>query len=176
MRNLGLAVVAALLAGCAGYSITGPDGRDGYTVYEPYPYLLVTPTRVEGAAHVGDPKLVTWTAEIIYLPDRSRPYRIKTWAGFGKADFTFTFEHGWMLKGIQDKSSNEAVLKALTDLMPSPTDLLERNATGAGTATDFRPRLYRLEFDARGRVCGMVEVKDAPHAASCVPEARPTCR
>jgi hypothetical protein len=65
-------------SGSAGYSIKSTDGKDCYRVYRPQPYLQV----------FGD------TAKVIYLPDNSKAYEIRSWSGLGKADFEFTIEDG----------------------------------------------------------------------------------
>ena len=157
MRAICVVILCGLLTSCAGYCISDIEtGQKGYIVYEPEPYILRTPD-------VNDKgRLEGWNFETVYFPNRKRGYRVTTWAGFGKADFTFEFENGWMLKGIQDKSDNTAVLSAISDLIPKPTDLLgagvEGDVTPAMKPDWFKPQLYRFEYDECGRIAGVSEV------------------
>ena len=109
----GLLVLAGLLVtACAGYSITGPDGQDGYVVYEPEPYVLVKPV------YAGTGVVTGYSAEITWLPNRSHPYRVRAWGGLGKGNFTFTYKDGWMLTDLTADIDNTQILTAIVDLLP----------------------------------------------------------
>ena len=145
-------LVTILLAGCAGYSVRDEaTGREGYVVYEPWPYVLMSEVK-DG-----------YKFEVVYLPNRSRPFRVRSWAGFGKADFEFTFEQGWKFTGLKDKSENTAVLEAMSGLL---TPLITAKALAPGEPKVEQPKvfLYRLDFDNCGRVCGLTPVTASPPA------------
>ena len=111
-------VFAAMVAlsGCAGYSIKNPVSGENYRVYRPQPYLLLLPT-VEDPEH-------PYTGKIVYLPDYSKPYEIKSWSGFGKADFSFTINEGWQLTAIADKADNTSLMTALPALLATAKTLI----------------------------------------------------
>jgi hypothetical protein len=163
MARLVLLLGALLFAvGCAGYRITGPGGEDGYVVYEPEPYVLVKPVFAADATFRG------WEATIEYLPNRSRPYRVRAWGGLGKGDFKFTYEKGWMLTSTQAAMDNTEVLKSIASFLPKPEDYLAMLRDGNGDEPPAReprldlPRLFRIEWDCQGRVTGLTEVPVTP--------------
>jgi len=144
---LGISVGAMLLAGCAGYCITDEaTGKEGYVCYQPYPYLLTTPK-------VSGEKVVAWEGSIIYLPNYTRPMRVRAWSGLGKANFKFTFKDGWMLTNIEADMDNTKILEAMVGLIPEMPKLAE----STGSVQD-EARLYRIDFDSRGRACGVTQV------------------
>ena len=157
MHRMTWALCALLLASCAGYCIQDEaTGRKGYVVYEPWPHVVQTATAYKNGSLGG------YRFEVVYLPNRARPYRITSWSGLGKADFEFDFEHGWMLRGIHDKGDNTALLEALTGILPE-TPSLEAAPDGGLPP----PVLYRLEFDDEGQVCGLTPVAFTPAARAC---------
>src|SRR5436190_13981370 len=85
-----------LTAACAGYEIIpvapadlvtwGAAAKDGYIIYEPDPYLRIVQATVDGK--------LTASADIIYLPNRNRPYRVSTYALLATADIKLTYNEG----------------------------------------------------------------------------------
>jgi hypothetical protein len=139
---------AVLLAttSCAGYSVQQDGMGPGYDVYRPEPYLQGTPTVLDAAGG----KVVAYTFKVVWLPNYTKRYRVRSWAGLGAADFTFTFVDGWQLTSVTDKSDNTAVLTALTDLVKHvlPAGTVGKMAEPAnGTSADLDPVLYKIEFD-----------------------------
>lgn len=124
----------AALCSCAGYSIT-PVKHDtaweaageGYRIYEPKPYLRLAVTQTD--------KGPVYSADLTYLPNLARPYQVRTWAYFSKAEFQFAFEKGWMLTGVNSKLDTTEVPKAIVDL-----------AKGIIAADASRPRPYVAHF------------------------------
>lgn len=149
-----LALCALLLGSCAGYCIEDEArGTQGYVVYEPWPYVVQTATAYKNGSLGG------YRFEVVYLPNRARPYRITSWSGFGKADFEFDFENGWMLRGVHDRGDNTGLVEALAGLLPEAPAL--EVAPDGGLPP---PVLYRVEFDAGGHVSGLAPVAFTSHA------------
>ncbi len=149
-----LFVVGGLAGGCAGYKVEANGGGCGYDVYAPEPYLLATPSVVAGTT----PPTILHTFSIVWLPNYSKRYRISSWAGLGKAEFTFKFKEGWQLESIEDKSSNANILEQLTGLAKQllPTDPWKGDdaalaGKGEPKALTQTPILYRIDFDTDGR-------------------------
>jgi hypothetical protein len=134
---------AASLAGCAGYTVqamkpdgSGKNGPSGYTVYEPKPYILRTPILDDKAVLKG------YQFSVVYLPNYSKPYRVRSYNFLAKSDIQFTFKDGWMLTNVADKSDNTTItsdlIKAAQALLPG---VLDRNLPGPQD-----PVLYEIEF------------------------------
>jgi hypothetical protein len=155
MKTIALgACVLGMLAGCAGYSITENGTGTGYDVYQPEPYLLRQPITASSGTITG------YQFNLIWLPNYSKRYRVRSWAGMGAADFQFTFTDGWKLTGLQDKSNNTEVLKQLVGLAEhlipaNPLQLGEKrgNVAGGGergidkdVEESKRPVLYKIEL------------------------------
>jgi len=149
MKRLSFLIMGGLLlAACAGYSIRDEQsGKQGYVVYEPWPHILRSAT----TSNAG--RLTGYKFQVVYLPNRARPYRVRSWSGLGKADFQFNFQDGWMLTGLHDKGDNTGVLEALSALVPTLPGL-----ENAGGVPQVEPVLYRMEFDSCGRVSGLTPI------------------
>lgn len=156
--------VAALLSGCAGYSVQKDGQGTGYDVYAPDPYLLRSPI-TNNAGEISGFKF-----EVVWLPNYQRRYRVHSWTGLGKADFTFNYDKGWMLTQTVDKSDNTKVLDSLVDLTKHliPANPFAISTDGAGTRAvvklagepdgglkiaSLAPVLYRIEFDEVAGCC-----------------------
>ena len=166
MRAMHWIVVGALLSGCAGYSVQRDGQGKGYDVYSPDPYLLRTPI-----THSTSGEITGFKFEIVWLPNYQRRYRVNSWAGLGKADFTFNYENGWKLTQTVDKSDNSKILDSLLDLtkhlIPANPFAIGVDAAGqrsvvkvTGDAADaglknasMVPVLYRIEFDEVAGCC-----------------------
>jgi hypothetical protein len=153
---VGCLVVGTLAAGCAGYRVQRDGQGEGYDVYAPEPYLAgrLLP------AKAGEP--AAYHFEVIWLPDRTRRYRVSSWSGLGKADFQFTFADGWKLTQLNDKSDNTEVLKQIVGLA---RHLLPEDALFARPETLLPPEpgppaplLWRFVYDACGRVLALEPV------------------
>jgi hypothetical protein len=125
-----------MLSGCAGYSITLDGDGHGYDVYKPEPYLLVKPAKDKV------------DAEIVWLPNYSQRYRIKTWNFLGKADFEFNIDDGWKLTKISDKSDNTTVPSKLLDVLQQTTKEGTVPLTG-------QAHLFRLVYNEKGEFIGL---------------------
>ena len=168
MKARGLTIICSLLVGtvlasCAGYTIQRDGCGAGYDVYGSAPYLLGTPSIVAGDAN--NKQYQMWTFKVIYLPDYSRRYRIRSWAGLGKADFAFSFKDGWQLEKIEDRSDNTSVAESIKSLVSAAKDILGNVELGSGGQTPDnvvnKPILYRIEFDKCGMVAGLTKLKEA---------------
>lgn len=142
-KKLLLLFILLSFVGCAGYSIKPQWDKNlssGYQVYAPHPHLLVNTTIANN--------MVTQTASIIYLPDYSKPYKVRTWNFLGKADFSFTFDQGWNLTAISDKSDNTAATKEFANTAIKLLGLTTQavSPTADGTAV-YTAKIYRLVFD-----------------------------
>lgn len=125
-----------------GFNIALNGEGQGYDVYKPEPYLLVKPS-ADSADKLG--------AEIVWLPNYSQRYRIKTWNFLGKADFEFDIENGWKLTKISDKSDNTAI--------PSKVlDILQQSIKGRPAASPQKTVLYRFVYNEKGEFVGLKPV------------------
>ena len=85
VRWIAAALIFGLVGGCGpGWeSVPGGTGL-GYDVYRPEPYLLIVagaPGRRAGTAAATQPVTQQYTAQIIYLPDYSTRYRVRSTSG-----------------------------------------------------------------------------------------------
>lgn len=165
--SAGLLLLAVSSAGCAGYSITKGGEGPGYDIYAPAPYLLRKP-------HYNANALVGFDFEVVMLPDREQRYKVRSWAGLSKANFTFEFADGWKLTKIVDQSDNSGVLDAITDMVKHfvPTNPFQIDNRLPKQGADFAPPpstpdwvresltpvLYKIEFDNCGRCVGLQRV------------------
>ncbi|MEK6702330.1 MAG: hypothetical protein AABZ53_08710 [Planctomycetota bacterium] len=126
MRPLYFAVitsmaVSASLSGCAGYSLTplATDAHDpskeGYVFYAPAPFLMGTLKSPPAAA--GEKTApASYDFKIVYLPDRSRPYRFTRYECLAKSDLKITFTDGWLFTGAESSTDSTQALTAIVDL------------------------------------------------------------
>jgi hypothetical protein len=164
-----LALTAALLAtGCAGYKISPidpaslPGGlvgnpatawgkgyvKDGYIVYAPELYFLLTYS-------VGSGGAVTASVTPQLLPNTSRPYRITTWNFLAKADFEFTFTDGWKLTALSDKGDNTGVATALIGQVSTLAKAFSPMLAGeSGAARTYNSYLLHPRFNEDGVIVG----------------------
>ena len=147
-RLVVVGLVVAMLAGCAGYSITEGGTGSGYDVYGPAPYLLVTYGEKE------------WTGQIVWLPNLKKRYRVYSWSVFAKADITFKFENGWLLTELSNKGDSTAFGTKLLDIVASRLPPVTAKGGGApAKAGDPISYLYRLVLDDKnGYFTSLVEV------------------
>lgn len=129
------------LAGCGHIGFyDNPDlsgGETGVKFYTPKPYLLVTRTQVKESPI---------KAELVYLPDLSKPVYAKAVAGMGSSDLSMTFSNG-MLTTFGQKTDPKVAETATG---------LGGLVTAAGTlATDIATALA-----TRGAVPQSSDVKD----------------
>ena len=165
MRRLVIfSALAALLAGCAGYTIqqVPPElsgGPPGYDVYTPEPYLQGVPSVVDAGS---SKKALVMTYNVVWLPNYAKRYRVRSWSGLGKANFVFTFTDGWKLTALTDQGDNSNVLAAIVDLTKHllPAGILasgkvNENGTfveGSMETAWADPVLFKIEFDDCGHV------------------------
>ena len=88
-------VVVCLFVGCGRGEVTvqldGTNGvSNGLCFYEPLPYLLVA--SAEGTSNL--------TAQIVWLPNPNRRYRVNLTPGIGTANLSVKLQNGWMLESI----------------------------------------------------------------------------
>lgn len=135
-KGLFVLIGFTMLYGCAGYRIMLNGKGDGYDVYKPEPYLLIKPGKE------------TSTAEIVWLPNYSKRYRIQTWNFLGKADFEFEIQDGWQLTKISDKSDNSAIASKLLDVA-------QKAAKEGTVALTGGVQLFRLTYNEKGEFVGL---------------------
>jgi len=164
-RLLMCAAAAAVLltAACAHVCIKpADDATHGFRYYLPHPYLLVTHD----------------AAQIVWLPDLSKPYAIQPKCGIGTMKLDLTLEDGWKLTGVNHDVDTkvpetiDAVGKALASAAtaaagvaglaknpekenpPAPPDSLRR-------VEPFQ--FYELDYDpSRSFVTGMTLLGSMP--------------
>jgi hypothetical protein len=173
-RVASVVVIALLLCGCAGYTIQENGQGAGYDVFQPEPYLKGEPVTLED----GTNKVIVYKFAVVWLPNYGKRYRVRSWSGFGKADFQFTFADGWQLTAVHDQGDNSNVLAQVTELvkhvLPANPFAFAQGMKGTdATATlvpVLKPVLYRIEFDDAGRPACLSElqVKSLPCPVPCV--------
>lgn len=145
-------LLATLTTACAGYNVSpiDPDGMkswgtgdDGYVIYEPDPYLRVVRTTVDGKEQVA--------ADIVYLPNKQRPYRVSTYAWLATADIKLTYRDGWLLTNAESNVDTASVAKAVIEAVGDSVSLFTDEREPSSTTVTF----YRLKFDG-GVVVGCV--------------------
>jgi hypothetical protein len=156
LRFLTLAIVAwtFLLNGCASYRVTRDLKGDGYVVYRPEPYLLVSYSKT------GEKEMTT-TATVVWLPNYHEGYRVESRSGwFGKADFKFTFVDGWMLTGVEDRGDNSEFAGKLLDVIKSTVPGQAKPGVAVMRAPGLPPvELWRFVFDEQtGEFTGLQQV------------------
>jgi hypothetical protein len=136
MRKLILLAYCVILSSCATVEvrkITESTYSDGLRFYRPEPYLLVTKD-AEG-------KLQT---SLIYLPNKTEEYVLRTVPGIGAIEMNATLADGWKLTDIGAKIDSK-VPETITALSGALTA-----AGGMGVARrqlPLDPGLYRIDFD-----------------------------
>jgi hypothetical protein len=148
-RLLAVAVASTALAlnsgGCARlefYKAGSEPAGKGLHFYSPAPYLLVAP---------GEKGL---TASIVYLPDTSKEYVVRSEPGLGSLEYSLELNEGWQLTKVGE-TQDPKVAESLTAL----TGLISALKPGVGAAAvtpppatgpRFKPGLYRLTPDGAG--------------------------
>jgi hypothetical protein len=156
-------IIAGLLAtsGCAWYNITpiqkadaakwgDKDSQDGYVIYQPELYFAAT---VSSTTATNADKLTTnqaVTVSPIYLPNPSKAYRVTTHNFLAKADFEFTFQNGWQMTQVADKSDNSTVATALAGQMQ--TILAAAGAAAKGFTPSTRVILFKPKYGDDGTI------------------------
>ena len=173
--------VAALTfaAGCSpGWQAVAGGKGAGYDVYRPEPYLLVVqgrPATSRPAAATAGAQPQQYTASILYLPDYSQRYRIRSLSG----GTNILIKDGWQLTSLTDQNAASNLLSsALSAASPSSPGggalgLLglaggfPLSASGSGepdgpapTPAAARPgaSLFKIVYSAAGQVTGLVRV------------------
>ncbi len=171
-----LSVVVGLAGGCAGYKIEEGGTGCGYDVYAPEPYLQGTPKVVDTA---DGKKIPVYEFTLIWLPNYKKRYRVHSWAGLGKMEFTATFENGWKLTTYKETSDNTNIMTALTTLIAPlmPKSLWDESKDNVGVTTvpsvvKLEPLIYRIDFDEDGRPSCLTQLEtrclDCPPTAGAV--------
>ena len=136
MHKVILILCCAMFSACATVEIikvTDSAYEDGLRFYRPEPYLLVTKDKEE--------KLQT---SVIYLPNKTQEYALRTKPGIGAIEMSATLTHGWNLTEIGAKIDSK---------VPETITALAGVLTAAGglgvarTTLTLDPGLYRIDFD-----------------------------
>lgn len=152
------AIFALSLTGCAGLDISSlsteeasnahVSGKEikGYIVYQPMIVVEVGEREIcikhGNDGKCADTKLVCGIGEPKTMPDYSKPYRINSRSGLGKAGVDIKIEDGWRLGGIKDESDNTALLNVLaTAAGIKPAD---KGSIDGSESVCQKPGLYRL--------------------------------
>jgi len=150
-------VIVFSSAGCAGYIIEKNGTGTGYDFYRPEPYLLVRQNSSAKSA-----------AEIVWLPNYNHRYRVRTWNYLAKADIKFTFEEGWCLESISDKSDNTELISKVLDGIRKVTS----PATLSALSGDVL--LFRIVFDEEtGAFIGLKHVPVLEAGGDQISSSRP---
>jgi hypothetical protein len=180
-------LVAFLLTGCARYDITpipasevscwGRSAKSGYIIYQPELYFAVnikagakdaTDTKKDKDGERSKTTRET-NAEVsvtpVYLPNYRKPYRVTTCTFLAKADFSFTFDDGWKLSKLEDKSDSSGVVSALAGQLKDilVTALARGTNQPAASSVDRQVILYRPEYDSGGVVTNFIPVSAPAH-------------
>jgi len=180
-----------LMTGCADVQVkkVTSDSQEGIRFYRPHPYLLVTREKVQKPSDQPKPLAqkekskegvrgktvastpppsadnVTTYIQVVWLPDKSENYAIKTKSGFGTVDATVKLDNGWQLTqfgGKIDSKVPETITAATGFLKALPgltMGMIEKEGEAPAKPEMIPPGLYRLEFDEiKGWVIGASRV------------------
>ncbi|MCL5037966.1 MAG: hypothetical protein M1269_12770 [Chloroflexi bacterium] len=149
---LGLAI--PLIAGCDNYNnvvvrkiYATDETTPGLRYYGSAPYLLVKQT-------VDSTNKITYSIDIIYLPDRSQVYAVELPKAPGKTEVNITLKDGEMLQifnTIRDvKSTEEIIATPLSGLLSAFVTTAGAKGGDNVSKTGFqfliKPGLYRLVY------------------------------
>jgi len=128
-----LILCCAMFSACATVEIkkiTDSTYTDGLRFYRPEPYLLVTKDK--------DDKLQT---AVIYLPNKTQEYALRTIMGIGAIEMNATLTDGWNLTVIGAKIDSKVpeTITAISGALSA--------ARGAAATATLEPGLYRIAFD-----------------------------
>ena len=190
-RLIGWSALAAAAGGCGpGWTAAAGGTGAGYDVYRPEPYLLVVEggATTQPAAGAG-----RYSAQIVYLPDYSQRYRVRSVAG----GTTIVIRDGWMLSELADQNALAGLVNsALSSAGPGgPGGGLAGLATlaavtagepssaarppTAGALAGGRPgvSLFKIVYGPGGRVTGLDRVQpvegEMPRSGSLADHAPP---
>lgn len=181
-----LIVAAAALSGCGpSWEADAGGVGTGYDVYRPEPYLMVVEAAAEqhrapSTQAATQPVTRQITAKIVWLPDYSTRYRIRSLSS--GADIWI--KDGWELSSLSDSGSGSATLAAVAGLGgqagSAGSDVLSVlsllggqpiSAQGslypATMPTANRPlaqrgvALYKIIYNREGHVTGLVRIEPA---------------
>ena len=145
---IGALALFLVTCGCANIDVVRVTGEDddggGIRYYRPAPYLLVT--RSADAETKGALQL-----NILYLPDKSQEYAIRTTSGLGSVTADVTLEHGWNLIGI-NRTIDSKIPETITSL-GSLMSALPLVTKAIGQTLD--PGLYKIIFDEKGDIVNL---------------------
>jgi hypothetical protein len=88
----------------------------------------------------------------LYLPNPAKAYRVTTHNFLGKADFEFTFQNGWQLTQLNDKSDNTTVATALAGQLQTILTAAGAITKNAAPPNKLRVFLYKPEYADDGTI------------------------
>jgi hypothetical protein len=109
---------------------------------------------------------------LIWLPNYSERYRVRSGSFLGKAGAQFTIRDGWMLTGVTDQSDSTTLVDSAMTLLSSAWGATSGSAAQAAktagtkaaggqpaTITTQTVELYKFLFDPDGNFYGMAQVQ-----------------
>ena len=150
-----ISLVDWLAGGCAWYDIQSipadslnnwgqTKGRpEGYIFYQPELYFSATIV-TESTGRTSKQNI---TVTPVWLPNYRKPYRLTTHNFLAKADFAFTFDNGWKLTQIADKSDNSTVANSLAGQLTTVLKAAGFSATANNQSLKPRILLFRPTFN-----------------------------
>lgn len=158
----------------------------GYDVYRPEPYLLVAEAAdfrsASRTASATQPVTQQYTVKVVYLPDYSTRYRIRSKSG----GVSIWIKDGWELSSMSDQNSAANILAALAgagnqagttggDLISVlsllggqpisaqgskyPSTSSPANPTPEALVGQRGVALYKIIYNEKGRVTGLVKIE-----------------
>ena len=160
IRAMSLVCVGAIAcaSGCASVAVKklpagGDDSMEGIRFYRPVPYLMVSEASSEPkqsntstSSSPGSSPAPTLQFTIVWMPDLSQEYAIRTNSGLVSIEFNPTLENGWNLTGLNAKvdSKTGELLTAVAGLVPKATAAAPRPAAAGST---LKPGMYPFVFE-----------------------------
>ena len=148
MRLFSLSVSFSLfcLIGCSHVTIQHVGANDksgGVHFYEPRPYLLISKDTVKTGPGPNDVR-EQYTSQIIWLPDPTQKYVVRTVQLLGSVEESITLKDGWMLTQFGAKSDPK---------IPETINALAGVAKLAQAGASKSPEgLYRIDINKKGNV------------------------
>lgn len=146
-RLLSVCLLAALLAACAGARVTRvlpgqESAAHGFRYYQNSPYLIVYTDNKGGL-----------TSRIEYLPDPNRLMSYEPYSQLSTNSTTLEFKNGVLAGATSDIDETIVPVAALKGLEAVLTAAVKASLLDkVGTTTVPLPALFKVVFDAEGRV------------------------
>ncbi|QZD73699.1 hypothetical protein [Pseudomonas sp. 3-2] len=153
MRSGLLLLSSALLTGCSSFDILHKDygeqdNNEGYVFYAPKALY-------SHSCNINEKGAITYTDDIKYVPDYSRPYTLKIKNRLGDNNVKADFNNGWMLSSINGEyKSPETTFGKVLDIGDKALGAFSASQQQAGDGK------ITATTSCESYICDLKEVQD----------------